>query len=99
MTTQILGYRKTDHFLYRQWDRSIHDQILYKILPYIQCTNCTKDIIIVSASFLKRNGVKVKENKSLVIIASKNVLSTCYWCDYPEYLLIKEPYSHFQKLK
>lgn len=99
MTTKILAFRKTDHFLLSQWDRSIHDEILYKVLPYIECTSCKKDVIIVKPSFLKRKGIKVKNNNSLIIITSHNVLLTCYWCNHPDYLLSKEMFSHFQNLK
>jgi hypothetical protein len=99
MTTQLLGYRKTDHFLYRQWDRSIHDQILYKILPYAECIDCRKDIIIAAPSFLKRKGVVLAKKQSLVIVISRKRLMTSYWTDHPDYLYSKEPFAHIQNLK
>lgn len=99
MNKQILNYRKTNHFLYSQWDRSIHDEILYKVLPYVECTTCKKDVIIVSHSFLKRKGIILRKRESLIIITSNKTLTTCYWCDHPDYLYSKEPFSHFQNLK
>lgn len=99
MTTQILNFKKTNHFLYSQWDRSIHDEILYKVLPYVACTTCKKDVVIVCPSFLKRKGIKSKNRESLIIITSNNTLTTCYWCDHPDYLYSKEPFAHFQNLR
>lgn len=98
MTTQILNYKKTNHFLFSQWDRSINDQILQKILPFLECISCKKDVIIVSPNFLKRKGIFRKGHESLIIITKQNLLITCYWCNHPDYLLSTEPYAHFQKL-
>ena len=99
MTTQILSYRKTDHFLYRQWDRNIQDQLLYKILPYVECIDCKKDIIIVAPWILKRKGVVITKMESLVIVVSRKRLMTSYWTDHPDYLYGKEPFAHIQNLK
>lgn len=99
MTTKILEFKKTDHFLYSQWDRNINDQILYNVLPFVECTKCHKDVIIVKPSFLKRKGIKSRNNECLVIITSNNVLITCYWCDHTDYLYSKDSFAHFQILK
>lgn len=98
MKTKILNFRKTDHFLYSQWRRNVEDQLLYKLLPYVKCTMCNKDVIIVYPSFLRKLGVSTKNNDCLVIITSDNVLITCYWCDHVEYLFSKELHAHFQIL-
>lgn len=98
MTTQILNFRKTDHFLYSQWGRKIDDQVLYKVLPFVECTKCCKDVIIVRPTFLRRKGINAKSNESLVIIANRNILVTCYWCEHADYLYSKESYAHFQEL-
>jgi hypothetical protein len=97
MKNRILEFRKTDHFLYRQWDRGIEDKILYKILPYVECTYYEKDVILIQPSFLKRKGLKDEQN-SLVIIIKGNFLISAYWCKDPNYLFKKEKNSHFQQL-
>lgn len=33
MNKQILEFKKTDHFMFKQWDRNIDDKMLYSILP------------------------------------------------------------------
>ena len=45
MKNQILNYYLTDHFMLRGWDRSIDKQLLYKVLPFVKCTECDKDVI------------------------------------------------------
>lgn len=98
MNREILNYRKTDHFLFSQWDRKIDDQLLYRVLPFVECTKCCKDVIIVHPTFLRRRGIFAKNNECLVIIATHNVLVTCYWCDHADYLYSKEAHAHFQEL-
>lgn len=99
MTTQILNFKKTDHFLHSQWNRSINDQTLYKILPLLECTSGKKDVIIASPSFLKQKGVSKNRHESLIIISKQNILLTCYWCHNPKYLYSTEPHINFQYLK
>lgn len=98
MTKQILEFKKTDHFLLSQWDRSIDDKLLYKILPFVKCTSCEKDIILVMPSFLKKKGLAKDEETCLVLIVKRNLILTGYWCDHPCYLFDKEKSAHFQML-
>ncbi|HTO35839.1 MAG TPA: hypothetical protein VLZ72_06355 [Flavobacterium sp.] len=98
MKTQILNFRKTDHFLYRQWDRKIDDQLLSQVLQYVNCTKCKKDVVIAFPSFLKSLGIKTKPNECLILILSRNALVTYYWCNHPDYLYTKEKNAHFQIL-
>jgi hypothetical protein len=98
MQKQILEFRKTDHFLFSQWDRSIDDQMLYKILRYVKCTKCEKDVVLVLPSFLKKKGLAKDEETCLVLIVKRNLILTGYWCDHPNYLFTKEKNSHFQIL-
>lgn len=98
MNKQILEFRKTDHFLFQQWNRSLDDQMLYKILPFVECTKCEKDVVIVLPSFLKKKGLYKNEETCLILIVKKNLILTGYWCDQPAYLFIKEKESHFQLL-
>jgi hypothetical protein len=84
--------------MYRQWDRGIDTPMLYKILPEVKCTKCEKDYVIVFPSFLKRKGIAKDDTQCLVIVLSKNVLKTVYWCKDPNYITIKHPNPHFQFL-
>lgn len=98
MNKQILEFRKTDHFLFSQWDRKIDDQMLYKILPFVECTECEKDVVFVLPSFLYIKGLR-KDNKTcLILIIKKNRILTGYWCNHPNYLFKKEKNVHFQIL-
>lgn len=99
MIERILDFRKTQHFLYNQWKRSIDDRMLYKILPYVECTKCEKDVVIVLPSFLRNKGLTKDEKTCLVLIVKRNLLLiTGYWCTYPNYLFKKEKNSHLQIL-
>ena len=35
MENRIRGFQKTDHFLYRQWDRGVTDKLLKNVLEEI----------------------------------------------------------------
>ena len=98
MNKQILEFKKTDHFMFKQWDRNIDDKMLYSILPYVKCTKCEKDIVLVLPSFLKRKGLSIDDIQCLILITKRNLLLTGYWCDHPNYLFTKEKDSHFQLL-
>lgn len=83
MNKQILNYRKTEHFLYRQWDRGISDDILSKLLVF-----CPKDkpnlLVVVSREAIHQLGIKRREE--LFIKLDKNLLITCYFGAFQEYL-------------
>lgn len=98
MNTQILNFKKTDHFLLKQWDRKIEDKALYRILPFVECSNCEKDIVIVSPSFLETKDITNNNRQCLIIVIKTKILLTAYWCDHPNYLFTKEKDAHFQLL-
>lgn len=98
MTKQLLEYHKSHHFMFSQWDRSIDDQLLYKVLPLIECTKCEKDVVFVLPSFLKRKGVGKDEKQCLILVVIGKLLVTAYWCDHPNYLFNKKETVHFQIL-
>lgn len=98
MTKQILEFKKTDHFMFSQWNRKIDDKTLYSILPFVECTKCEKDVVFVLPSFLIRKGISTDPNQCLILIAKRKLLLTGYWCDHPNYLFNKEKNSHFQIL-
>lgn len=99
MKTKISCFKITHHALLRIWERSVFEDTLLAVIPHVICTNCKKDIIIISASFLKKKGIKCKKNIYLVIVAKKNIIKTCFWSIDPEYLYSTEMFAHFQILK
>lgn len=98
MQTQILEFTVSDHFLLRGWDRSIDKILLYKVLPYVKCTKCEKDIILVFPSFLKRKGIIIDDKQCLFLVLSGRILVTAYWCKDPNYIFNKKDNPHFQIL-
>ena len=98
MNTKINGFHKTDHFLYRQWDRKIDDEVLGKILPFVSGKKNEKEVTIAFSSFLKKNKIKNKNNNCFILITKGDVILTCYWCDHPEYLYKKDKNANFQIL-
>ena len=74
MDNNIAGFCKTEHFAYRQWDRTIKDSVLRSILKNVE-TNKTNTLLIVS----------IKVNKELFIKIDNNTLITCFYCELQEY--------------
>lgn len=98
MRNRILEFIKTNHFLHSQWDRSIDDAMLYKILPQVECNECFKDVVVVMPSFLVKKNILKSEHDCLIIIFKNKLLLTAYWCDHPNYIFKKEKKAHFQVL-
>ncbi len=98
MNNKILAFKKTNHFLHSQWDRSINDQLLYKVLPFVECTNSEKDVILVMPSHLQKKGIAKDDKQCLILVINGNLLVTGYWCDHPNYLFNKKDKVHFQIL-
>jgi hypothetical protein len=83
MNTKILNYRKTEHFLYRQWDRGITDEKLIEILqnyPYKK----SNTLIVVSRKVLKKLGIKSKQELFLKI--DRTWLITCFYGCFQDYI-------------
>ena len=96
MNRKIQNFRKTDHFLLGQWDRSIDDQLLGKILPFIESNEFEKRVVLVLPSFLRKKGFGKDDETCLVLIVKRNLIVTGYWCDHPNYLFNKEKNSFFK---
>lgn len=84
MKRSILKFRKTDHFLHRQWFRGVDDElleILFKNLPIIPNNN-VKTALILTRTHLARLDKKYKfllpNDKHLVIIYKGYSLITIY---------------------
>ncbi len=75
-------YRKTHHFLLRQWERCIDDIELNKILRQIPVVFKQKTHVFVSKTWLKNLKIKAMPNAALVIIVGKgNCLLTLFIAD------------------
>jgi len=55
--TSIAGYFKTDHFLYRQWDRGVRNIELNFVLNRIQAKE-GQQFLIVSRKIIKNVAIK-----------------------------------------
>ena len=97
MQKQILEFNKSQHFLFSQWDRKISDQILNKILPFVECeASCNKKVVIVVPSFLKSKDIDKGNKDCLILIIKQKYLITGYWCNHPNYLFKKSEQSNYQ---
>lgn len=79
MKTKILNYRKTDHFLYRQWDRGIDSRIIESITSNINGVFKDKTLLVIGKSDLKKFGLKSASNLHLVLVIKRNILITLYY--------------------
>ena len=79
MENRISGFQKTNHFLYRQWDRGVTDKLLNDVLDEISPTR-KNILLVVSKNYLKRKGVNSK--CELFIKIKKCKLITCFYCDF-----------------
>ncbi len=83
MKRKIFGFRKTDHFLYRQWDRKISDELLLEFLNQnLLVLIKEKCCVIVSREIVKKH---TKLNKELFVIIKGNLLITCFLEDLSLY--------------
>ncbi|AEH01989.1 hypothetical protein [Lacinutrix sp. 5H-3-7-4] len=78
----VAGFLKSEHFTYRQWDRTINDKALRSILKNVD-TNRSNTLLIVSRKVLKKINIKI--NKELFIKIDNNTLITCFYCEFQEY--------------
>jgi hypothetical protein len=78
MNKQILECRKTDYSRFKQWDKIINDQNLYKVFINLGCTKHVKVAVFVLPSFYK-NKVIPAANKVCHFLA---VIKTVDLSDY-----------------
>ena len=81
MMTKLGPFNKTEHFIYRQWDRCISDELLNSILENIDCSRNT--LLIVSREVLKQNNLRIQ--KELFIKIDNTTLITCFFSEIQEY--------------
>jgi hypothetical protein len=87
MEKKIYEFVKTDHFLFRQWDRCLNDNVFYKILTHVKCVSCKERIVVITSSFFHRRKIfKNAQNYLVIVIKRANILITVFWCNNPDYL-------------
>jgi hypothetical protein len=93
---KILNFCKTDHFLERQWARSIDDSSLTQSLKFIKTPIYRKEIMIIKPSFLKRFNLVQSNDNAIVIVIKESSLITCYWCSCIERVIRNEKNIRYQ---
>lgn len=91
MSKFIDGFLKSDHFIYRQWDRSINDILIRQILKNIN-PDCCNTLYVISRTALKR--INNKTNKELFIKIHKTTLITCFYCEFKDYQGFKKKQNY-----
>jgi hypothetical protein len=84
MESKIAGYFKTEHFLYRQWDRGVSDLELNFILNRLHEIK-GQQLLIVSRKLIKK--CSNKKCLDLFIKIEGRTLITCFYCDFQDYLI------------
>jgi hypothetical protein len=74
-TTQILNFKKREHFMLRQWERGIDDRTIRLALRYVMPQ--ASQLIVIDKMFFVRNGIQWG-GKSLIINAVGNRLVTIF---------------------
>ncbi len=78
MNTTILNYKKTKHFMYRQWDRNITDHLLYRVLPLLNETQPNIKVLF----WVDLHKLKVpppSRYSKLGLVIKNQVLISCFW--------------------
>jgi hypothetical protein len=75
MTTQILNFKKTEHFMLRQWERGIDDRTIRLALQHV--TPNYSQLIVLNMPFFIRYGLKF-DGRSVLIKVDKNRLVTIF---------------------
>ena len=78
MKNSILNYRKTKHFIFRQWDRAINDDLLYRVLPLLKETRINKSTLFWIDLTKMKQAPKCKHQK-LGLVVKNNLLISCFW--------------------
>jgi hypothetical protein len=85
MKCRIGIFRKTEHFMLRQWERKIDDTMVESVLLQLKQAELSsqKNMVVVSRTFLKRRGFH--STAELFIVIDQHVLITCFHSNFQEY--------------
>lgn len=92
METKIAGYTKTNHFLSRQLDRGVTDLELKFALKKVNKSKGTK-LLVVSRKVIKQ--CSHKKSLDLFIKLKGQILITCFYCDFQDYLNARKKENYF----
>lgn len=98
MTTQIAKFQKTEHFLLRQWDRDIDDNVLCAVYPLVKSIKNKKEVVFVMPSFFKKQGMPQQTTRCLILIIKGNLLISGYWRNQSECFFGQKIFSNPQIL-
>lgn len=90
---RIGRFRKTDHFMFRQWDRKIDESSLKLILKSIKNLK-PSTLYIISRKALRK--LNIKSNGALFIKADNEVLITCYYGRIEDVLFISKTRENYE---
>lgn len=99
---KLFHIRKTDHCLERQDQRDIPDELLAQIFEKTEIEPKKRLYVIVKMAFIESlafNGeIPFRKNKKagLILRFSGKCLTTCYFCEDPEYLFKEHPKFEFK---
>lgn len=79
MKNKIKHYQKTDHFLYRQWDRGVNDYVVSEIIKGVTGAPIKKTLFIAGKTLLKKLGLTKHNPSYLVIVAKSKTLITLFF--------------------
>lgn len=91
MNSKIAGYSKTEHFMLRQWQRNVSDDILFKALNNLDA-NKGDFLMVVSRDFAKRKS-KQKTQELFVLIKNKTLI-TCFYGELKNLLTNKKKLNY-----
>lgn len=83
----IAGYFKTEHFLFRQWDRGVSNIELNFVLNRVEAKKGPQ-LLVVSRKIIKK--CSNKKCLDLFIKIEGKKLITCFYCDFQDYLNSKK---------
>lgn len=86
----ICGFKKSDHFMYRQWDRGIPDELLRKVLPSLE--HSEKVLCIISKRALQNIDKEI--DRELFIKINGKILITCFFEDFQVYRGVKKSQNY-----
>ncbi len=96
MITQILNFKKTEHFMLRQWERGIDDRTIRLALKYV--IPHKPQLIVLGKIFFEKHGlswsgkfliIKIIENKLVTIFKRKQSILNEYITNQKNKQLIK----------
>jgi hypothetical protein len=96
MNSKIAGYTKTEHFMLRQWERKVCDEILFKVLNKLDSSK--GDFVLVVSRKIIQSICKTK-TKELFILINGKTLITCFFGELSSLMLCrkKRNYKLLQK--